>query len=478
MPLIRHTLLPAVVFAVATFSVSAFGQTFSPPSPAAVAEARDRFQRGVDLSDEGNQPAAMAEFQRAYQLTHNPLVLFNISATHEASGQYVQALDAMLQYVALAPPEAVAARRPEVDAALQRLQGRVGRIVVRTDLPGLEVRIDGLVRPTPEAHQGARVSAGTHRVVLIAPNYESGEREVVVAGGATVEVDATLSPTRSSIGIDCNVPGAEVLIDGGVMAVTPAESPIGVAEGLHHVVVRRAGYTSYETDVNSIGNGAHVVARLTWAEASPSGSTARMVLHANVPDCVAMIDGRRVSTDGSDPVPPGPHRLRVERQDYLAEERDIDLPAGRTTPLEVFLLPTPAYEESYRAHARSVRTAGWALTLTGVALATAGAVVFYINNGNVTADAALRDSLGPALAANLHTAGYEYYLNSYNNLNDQVGNLTTVNIIALAAAGAGIVTAAIGIGVLATAPSSNHFERRASIRFVPGYRSVGLAIDF
>src|SRR5581483_4826515 len=79
-----------------------------PPSAAAVAEARDRFQRGVDLSDEGNFAAAMAEFQRAYQLTHNPLVLFNISATHEAAGHYVEALDAMQSYAAQAPPETVA----------------------------------------------------------------------------------------------------------------------------------------------------------------------------------------------------------------------------------------------------------------------------------------------------------------------------------------------------------------------------------
>ena len=50
---------------------------------AARTEARDRFDRGLDLFNGGENPAALAEFKRAYELIPNPLVLYNINDEQE-----------------------------------------------------------------------------------------------------------------------------------------------------------------------------------------------------------------------------------------------------------------------------------------------------------------------------------------------------------------------------------------------------------
>ena len=101
----------ALALCLALGPATALAQQQQPP-PAAIAEARERYQRGIDLFEERNYDAAMAEFQRAYELTRNPAVLFNISATHELSGHMVEALDAMLDYERRAPCRVNTSRPP------------------------------------------------------------------------------------------------------------------------------------------------------------------------------------------------------------------------------------------------------------------------------------------------------------------------------------------------------------------------------
>lgn len=469
------------LLALSIVSAAPIALAQTPPSPSAVAEARERFQRGLDLSDEGNFTAAMTEFRRAYEITRNPAVLFNISATHEASGHFVEALEAMEQYRRDAPADAVSSHRTELDAAVARLRNRIGTLIVRVEAPGLEVRIDGLPRPSEAFRTGAPISAGRHRVVLIAPNFQSGEHEVDVAGGTTVELNTPLVPSRSSIAFDVNIPGAEILIDNRAMAVSPVASPLGVAEGNHHVTVRRAGYSTYETDVNSIGAGARVTATLSWQSGIPREQGARMVLAANELGAVASIDGRRVASDGSEVLPPGPHRLRVERTDYLPEELDVDLAANRETTVHVRLQPTPVYRDRYMSHRGSVLTTGWILSSVGVAAIAAGVSVFFINESarnRHTADVATLQSRETACGrscTNLQAIQTQRVAAEDLLFNDDVVRWSAVGV-----AGAGLATLVTGIVVLAGAPSGRVFDASTARRWrlAASPRELSLALDF
>ena len=59
------------------------------------AEARERFDRGLRLFEEGDNGGALAEFKRAHELVPNPLVLFNIGLVYAALGRPVEATDAL-----------------------------------------------------------------------------------------------------------------------------------------------------------------------------------------------------------------------------------------------------------------------------------------------------------------------------------------------------------------------------------------------
>jgi hypothetical protein len=492
--MIRTRTALALALALVTRGVAA--QT--PPSPAAVAEARERFQRGVALSEERNHNAAMVEFQRAYELTRNPAVLFNISATHELTGHYVEALDAMLEYERLAPRETVAQRRGEIDATLARLRGRIGTLVIRFEAEGLEVRVDGLQRAVTEARAGLRVAAGRHRIALSAPHFTGREEELDLAGGSTVVLSEPLSPERAFMAVECNVAGAEVLVDGHTVATTPTTSPLPLAEGTHHVLVRRPGFTTYETDVNAVGAGARVRAQLAWADPMPRDVAARLVVQASEPDVVAYLGDRRVDPAGADLVPPGRHRLRVEHRDFITDEREIDLATAQPNAVSVFLQPTPAFREAYFADRRSRIATGAIVTGVGALVIGAGVAGFLVFNGQHADLDARVTRLDQRIAtrstptrAELDALGCtEQGVNNFNvletcreNTNNDRVTADVLRWASVGVGGAGLVTALIGVIRMAGAPRSDRFDppRHAAaprVRVLGGLQSVGLSVTF
>ncbi|MEZ4407041.1 MAG: PEGA domain-containing protein [Polyangiales bacterium] len=487
MPNARLALALALAASLAPAAALAQPAVVPNPSPAATQEARERFQRGVDLFEERNYDAAMTEFQRAYELTRNPLVLYNISATHELTGHFVEALDAMLEYERRAPPATVQQRRADIDAALGRLRQRIGTVVVRFEASGLDVRVDGLQRSASEAHTGLRLAAGRHRVRLAAPHYQPREEEFDIAGGSTVVISEPLTPEAAFMAVECNVPGAEVLVDGRPIATTPVTSPLPVPEGTHHVVVRRAGYTAYETDVNSVGAGARVRAELSWANPIPQGVGARLTVQANEPNIVALLDGRRVSPAGDEAVPPGPHRLRVEHNDFLPDEREVDLAPGRDTTVSVFLLPTPAHREAYMSTVRRARiTAGVTLGL-GVAVAAGGLAWYFVNESDVdaqTSEVARLNTLLDTYRGGMCPTGQPQCFmeteQARNNAQVDLDNATTLRWVSLGVTAVGGITAVVGVILFATSPSGSRFDRRASSTptLLAGPRSLGLSWTF
>ena len=473
----------AFALCLALGPVTALAQQPSPP-PAAIAEARERYQRGIDLFEERNYDAAMAEFQRAYELTRNPAVLFNISATHELTGHFVEALDAMLDYERRAPATAVQQRRADIDAALGRLRTRIGTIVIRFEAAGLDVRVDGLQRPPSSGNLELRVAAGRHRVSLSAPHFQSREAEFDVAGGSTIVVSEPLLPERAFMAVECNVHGAEVLVDGHSLASTPISSPLPVPEGSHHVVVRRPGYTTYETDVNSVGAGARVRADLAWADPMPRDVGARVAVQANEPDTVAMIDGRRIAGDGTALVPPGRHTLRVERTDFLPDEREVDLAPGQDNALAVFLVPTPAYREAYAGGRRRALVAGGVVLGIGAAVLGGGAALFFTNESTLSAANTSRDANQVELTACARMAvcasgrSPVQVEQARNDAGVDVDNATTLRWASVGIMGAGLITSIVGTVLLASAPSGSRFERRASLVPRVGFTAQNLQLGW
>jgi hypothetical protein len=152
-----------------------------------VEEARQHFKRGTELYDEGNYRGALVEFQRAYDLSPNYKLLYNMGQVYLELQDYAKAGRNLNRYLTEGGNEVPAARRDEVTKQLERLKNRVGNIVVDT-AAGAEILVDDESQGYAPLPEPMTVSIGRHKVTVIIPGSSPQSRVVDVAGLQTLTV--------------------------------------------------------------------------------------------------------------------------------------------------------------------------------------------------------------------------------------------------------------------------------------------------
>jgi hypothetical protein len=192
------------------------------------------------LMDQDRYADALVLYQRAYELSNDAALLYNQGRAFEALGDYPTALERLETFERDAPP-AVRARVPGLKELITDLRGRIATIVVRTNAPAARL----LVRQKDEGiiNVEKRIStrAGTASVEVDADGYESFHRELDLSAGATIVVDATLTPKkRDALVVVRTTPSADVLFDGKPLGRSPLQ--VRATPGSHELVAHADGY--------------------------------------------------------------------------------------------------------------------------------------------------------------------------------------------------------------------------------------------
>jgi len=354
------------------------------------AQAAQRFDRGLQLFNEGDNAGALAEFKQTYALMPNPIVLFNIGLVYAAMGRPVDAVDALMPVVdsATLSPE----QRERAQKTLADQQQRIGRISVTSVPVGARIDVDGVeVARTPLAAP-LRVAEGSHVIGAVAEGYAHARKEIIVAGNAdaSVNFELVLSTAKrpANLTIRSRIVDAEVLIDDKSFGKTPLASSLALPAGQHTVELRRAGYQSakqlVEVGESSI---AEVTLDLTVDSQALAKDGADLTISVREPNLNLSIDREplRLYT-GTVRLPKGAHHLHLEQAGYLPFDQDITLESGKPLLLTPYLMPTPEARKAHNDNVRMHRTWGWILTGAGVAVA-GGGVTWLIVNGSKKSDA-------------------------------------------------------------------------------------------
>jgi hypothetical protein len=377
------------------------------PDAAAKAEAAKRFDRGLQLFDEGDSAGALAEFKQTYATMANPVVLYNIGLVYAAMGRPVDAVDALKQVVgdaSLSPPQ-----RERAQSTLADQEARIGRLSVSTVPAGARISVDNVDVATTPLTAPLRIAAGTHVVGAIAEGYALMRKEVVVAGNADASLAFELvraeAQRDANLMVRSRLVGAEIFVDGKSMGKTPLRASLAVPAGQHKIELRRAGYKSAEQQL-----------------ALTEGATGELSLDLNVDEAALSregvvfaldLGGRRnaelfVDQEHYGPytapvrLPPGPHRVRVEAAGFMPLERDVILEQGQNNVLSAPLEPTPETRAAREANLRFHRTWGFVSLGAGALIGGAGAAFLAVNSGSKS-DA--RDALLAANAASDSMSG-------------------------------------------------------------------------
>ena len=242
--------------AVALLTVAARGRADTPhPQPAgapsSTPDAADLRQRGNEAMAAFKPGDAFEAYKRAYELSRDPALLYNMGRALEALEDYPSALARYEEFARLASPE-LRARVPKLDEAIASLRLRVAKLSVGCNVPGARVLVrDRTVGETAAAGEPLFVSlaAGPATLEVDADGYTPFVRSVVLPGGGSLAIEAQLVPKAMAglLMVDTQPAGAAVLVDGRALGSAPVEASVG--SGPHEVVVRLPGFLETSTSV-------------------------------------------------------------------------------------------------------------------------------------------------------------------------------------------------------------------------------------
>ena len=192
------------------------------------------------LMDQDRYADAVVLYQRAYELSNDPALLYNQGRAFEALGDYPTALEKLEIFERDASP-AVRARVPGLKELITDLRGRIATIVVRTNAPAARLLVRQKDEGMINTEKRLSTRAGSASIEVDAEGYETFRRDVELSAGAVVVVEAKLTPKkRDALVVVRTTPSVDVLFDGKALGRSPLQ--VRATPGSHELVARGDGY--------------------------------------------------------------------------------------------------------------------------------------------------------------------------------------------------------------------------------------------
>lgn len=439
--------------------------------------ARARFERALQLFDEGRHAEALIEFEAAYELFPDHRVLFNVGNVHEALGRPVEAVDAWERYLREGGEGLGAERRQAVEQALARQRARIGRLHVVSNVDGARLEIDGVEVATLPASEPLRLAIGTYTVGVRAAGHEPATRRVTVAGESEQRLEVILERRASEVGslrVTSSTPDVLVRVDGREVGRTPLRETVAVAPGMRLVEASRLGYVTFRETVSvQVGQQTDVALRMELDPAAPPEHLGRLRLRLPEPGRVR-VDGRELTTFDDVAVPVGVHELVAEVPGREPATLRIDVVAGAASEPQLSWRWTVEERAARVERARRGRRLGASSAAIGGAMLVAGVATLLWNGGRDGELADLRPSYEACLEGSgmLCEGAILTEARRYESLDQSIG-IVRGAMWGVLAAGAAFV--AVGTLVVVRSPDEAEIDRAAggiAVSIGPGHLRV------
>ncbi len=207
--------------------------------------ARRAWDAAKQLAGASDYKGALVEFQRAYELSHNPRVLFNVGVTEKLATHYARAVDAWEKELNEAGSQLTPGELQELKNAIAIVQQFVTTIDVTANEADATLAIDEYaVGKTPFAGP-VRIDVGKHVLKLSKEGFIDAVQHADVASGARTPVTFKLEPLNKTAVVAVTVggaPNATVFVDGRDMGPAPFKGELSADR--HTIEARAPGYVA------------------------------------------------------------------------------------------------------------------------------------------------------------------------------------------------------------------------------------------
>jgi hypothetical protein len=207
--------------------------------------ARKAWDAAKQLAGASDYRGALVEFQRAYEISHNPRVLFNVGVTEKLLTHYARAVDAWEKEQSEGGAQLSASETTELKNAIAIVQQFVTTIDVTANEPDATLSIDDYpVGKTPFVGP-VRIDVGKHVLKLSKDGFLDAVQTVDVASGAKTPVAFRIEPVNKTALVAVGVggaPNATIFIDGRDMGPAPFKGEVSADR--HTIEARAPGFVT------------------------------------------------------------------------------------------------------------------------------------------------------------------------------------------------------------------------------------------
>jgi hypothetical protein len=231
------TLSPQVVPAVAHAE---------PAREVSRAEAKRLLRSGAAAYERRDYETALASFQAAMAAFPSPRIQYNLGQTFRQLHRPVEATVAFETFLKESD-RVTSQQRSEATAALKELETQTARVTVLTNVPDVEVEIDGVARGKTPLPAPVVVAPGKHQITLARDGYVPLREAIAVTGGEERKANLVIEPVRSAAPVIPAAPAPAVPIASSAPAhptpplPTTAAPPLAPAPGNANYVSAPAG---------------------------------------------------------------------------------------------------------------------------------------------------------------------------------------------------------------------------------------------
>jgi hypothetical protein len=239
-------LLLAVLF---TTQATAFAQPKGPP-PTDVRTslpdpARHAWDAAKQLADANDYKGALVEFQRAYDLSQNPRVLYNVGVVEKLLTHYARAVAAWNRELTEGAGKLTPAETTEIKNAIGIVQQFVTTIDITANEPAATLYIDDYAVGQTPFTASVSIDVGKHTLKLSKSGFVDATQQIEVASGQKSSVTFKLDPLNKTALISVTVggaPNATVFIDGKDMGPAPFKGELSADR--HTIEARAPGFVT------------------------------------------------------------------------------------------------------------------------------------------------------------------------------------------------------------------------------------------
>jgi hypothetical protein len=210
-------------------------------------EARDDYALGRILFENGDFAGALVKFQRAFDLSSDFRLLWNMGACEKNLRHYTRVLKLVDQYLHDGDARISEAQRADADNVIRTVRALVGSIRVVVNEPGAAVFLDDEPAGTTPLDTPLLTDLGDRRIRISKPGFREKVlvQHVTGASESTLTVALVALPVQAHLLVSTDT-AAAISLDGVGLAIGRWDGP--VAAGPHAMRVTEPGMRPFSLD--------------------------------------------------------------------------------------------------------------------------------------------------------------------------------------------------------------------------------------